>query len=51
MQSAEKNCKSCKWHDEFTWACFNGSSPDRADFTDDMHFCGEWEAKENETAE
>ncbi len=30
-----KSCKGCKWHDDFTWACFNGESPYRADFVND----------------
>lgn len=25
-------CVGCKWHDEFTWACFNGDSEHCADF-------------------
>lgn len=49
MQVEEPCCKSCKWHDDFTWVCFNGGSPDAADFTDDAHTCAGWEAKENET--
>lgn len=28
----KKNCSTCKWHDEFTWACLNGESP-FSDFT------------------
>ncbi len=27
-----KCCVGCKWHDEWTWACFNGDSPYCADF-------------------
>lgn len=26
------DCKDCKWHDEFSWACCNGDSEYRADF-------------------
>ena len=25
-------CVGCKWHEEFTWACFNGDSEHCADF-------------------
>lgn len=25
-------CVGCKWHEEWTWACFNGDSPYCADF-------------------
>lgn len=51
MQITEQCCASCKWHDDFSWVCFNGDSPDRADFTDDAHSCTEWEAKEDEAEE
>lgn len=27
-----KCCVGCKWHEEWTWACFNGESPYCADF-------------------
>lgn len=27
-----KCCVGCKWHEEWTWACFNGDSPHCADF-------------------
>lgn len=27
-----KCCVGCKWHEEWTWACFNGDSPYCADF-------------------
>jgi len=51
MHLDERSCKSCKWHDDFSWVCFNGNSEYRADFTDDKQACAEWEAKENETTE
>lgn len=38
-----KCCKTCKYHDNFTWVCFNGDSVYRADFTDNMFVCKEWE--------
>lgn len=28
----DTDCKGCKWHDEFSWACCNGDSEYRADF-------------------
>lgn len=28
----DTDCKDCKWHDEFSWACCNGDSEHRADF-------------------
>lgn len=27
-----KCCVGCKWHEERTWACYNGDSPYCADF-------------------
>ena len=41
----EKCCGSCQWHDDFTWACFNGDSPNCADFTNWEDSCGCWEQK------
>lgn len=41
----EKCCGSCQWHDDFTWACFNGDSLNCADFTDPEDSCGSWEQK------
>ena len=35
----ERCCGSCQWHEDFTWACFNGSSPYCADFTDPEDSC------------
>lgn len=43
----EKCCGSCRWHDDFTWACFNGDSPNCADFTDPEDSCECWEPKYN----
>ena len=25
-------CEGCKWHEDFTWVCFNGESEYCADF-------------------
>lgn len=35
----KRNCKNCKWHDDFSWACFNGNSLYCADFTDEDFSC------------
>ncbi len=43
-----KTCETCKWHDDFSWVCFNGESPHCADFTDPDLSCKEWE-KNKET--
>lgn len=26
------DCSDCKYHDDFSWVCFNGDSPHRGDF-------------------
>lgn len=38
-------CKTCRYHDSFSWACCNGLSPKVADFTDNDDYCDEWERK------
>lgn len=38
-----QDCKNCEWHDDFSGACCNGLSENRADFTDDESWCGQWE--------
>lgn len=42
-----KKCKTCKWHDDFSWACCNGDSDECADFTDNDYVCSHWEAAES----
>lgn len=42
------SCSTCKWHDGFSWVCFNGLSEHRADFTDPEDCCEKWEKRENE---
>lgn len=39
----DKTCCTCRWHDSFSWVCFNGRSEHRADFTDPEDTCPEWE--------
>ena len=41
----ESNCGTCKWHEYFTGACFNGLSANCADFTSDNDLCERWEEK------
>lgn len=36
-----------EWHDNFSWACFNGNSEHRADFTDPEDSCPVWEGRED----
>lgn len=45
----EKNCGTCKWHEDFTGACFNGDSPNAADFTSNDQCCAVYEKKEEAT--
>lgn len=42
----EPSCGSCRWHDAFSWVCFNGRSEHRADFTDPEDSCKEWEKRD-----
>ena len=44
----KKCCGTCKWHDDFSWACFNGDSENCADFTDPEDSCECWEKIDNE---
>lgn len=39
----EKVCGTCRRHDEWTGACTNALSPNRADFTDEEDACEAWE--------
>lgn len=42
-----KTCRTCRWRsDEFTSACTNGDSINRADFVDAGDTCDEWEGIE-----
>lgn len=42
-----KTCRTCRWRsDEFTSACTNGNSINRADFVDAEDTCENWEGKE-----
>ena len=44
-------CEFCKWHDDFSWVCFNGESEKRADFTNNDDCCIEWESREDKSCE
>ncbi len=44
----ENACCTCRWHEGYTWVCFNGNSPNRADFTDPENTCECWEARTEE---
>lgn len=42
-------CETCKFHEDFHWACFNGNSPYCSDFTEPEMSCPEYEPKEDKT--
>lgn len=48
---SEPSCGSCRWHDAFSWVCFNGLSEHPADFTDPEDNCKEWEKKDDNRGE
>lgn len=41
-----KCCATCRWYEDYQGVCFNGDSPNCADFTDPESCCEEWEEKE-----
>lgn len=43
-----KCCKTCAYHDDWTWVCFNGDSENRADFTQEDFVCSCWKNKEGD---
>ena len=49
--SFEKTCCTCRWHDPFSWVCFNGYSEHRADFTDPECSCPVWERRKEKDEE
>lgn len=44
----ERTCCTCRWHEGYTWICFNGESPNCADMTDPEATCECWEARTEE---
>lgn len=40
-----KSCKTCAYHDDWTWVCFNPESDNGADFTDESYVCERWRDK------
>lgn len=41
----EKICCNCRWHEEYTWVCFNGLSLNCTDVTDVEDSCEHWEKR------
>lgn len=50
MMEPERACCTCCWHEGYTWVCFNGNSPNRADFTDPEDTCEYWEVRTEENS-
>ena len=50
MMEPERTCCTCRWHEGYTWVCFNGNSPNRADFTDPEDTCECWEVRTEENS-
>lgn len=44
----ERFCRTCIWHDDFSWGCMNGDSEFCADFIPPDEFCTCWENDEAE---
>lgn len=42
----DMRCGTCRWHEDWTGACFNGDSPNCADFTNSDGYCEKWEVRE-----
>ena len=40
-----KTCGTCRWYEDFQGVCFNGDSPNCADFTDPKGGCERWEGR------
>lgn len=47
MIDNKRCCATCAYHDDWTWVCFNPEAYDRADFTDNEHFCSCWTSMED----
>lgn len=51
IETENKCCATCAYHDDWTWVCFNPESDDRADFTDSEHKCNCWMSREGNSCE
>ena len=40
-----RTCLNCRWHDSFSWVCYNGLSDYRAGITDPEDACEDWEER------
>ena len=48
VKELNKTCATCDWYEDYQGVCFNGDSPNCADFTDPEGVCEEWEEKDDE---
>lgn len=48
MTRKPNECRTCRYHDDFSWVCFNGDSEYRADFTNPEWSCSKWEKRDGE---
>lgn len=44
----EKTCCTCRWHEGYTWICFNGLSLNCTAVTDVEDSCEHWEKRTDE---
>lgn len=47
MENTDKCCKTCTYHDDFSWVCVNGLNEHRADFTQEDFACSCWKSRED----
>lgn len=43
-----KTCGTCRWYEDFVGVCFNGDSPNCADFTEPEDGCERWEGSDKD---
>ncbi|MCD8396110.1 MAG: hypothetical protein LUD12_02795 [Lachnospiraceae bacterium] len=46
QRAGRKSCATCEYHDDFSWACSNGDSTRRGDFTEPEYVCEGWEERQ-----
>lgn len=47
IETENRRCETCAYHDDWTWVCFNPEAYDRADFTNPEHECDCWSSRED----
>ena len=46
-----KTCSTCAWYEDYQGVCFNGDSPNCADFTGNEDCCECWEGRNESNGE